>query len=114
MPETARDTPKSTAQTQLTQTSQLLQQYALQELREPLGNTGRWILSGLIGSVCIGIGTGFLVLGLLRMLQTEWPATFEGRWMNLIPYLCGLAFAALVIALAIRRINKTPLTKEKR
>ena len=114
VPETARDTKKNAPQGQLAQTAQLLQDYARQELRDPLGNTGRWILSGLIGALCIGLGTAFLVLGLLRMVQTEWPATFEGRWMNLIPYLCGLAFASIVIGLAVRRINKTPLTKEKR
>lgn len=114
VPETARDTKKSAPQGQIAQTVQLLQNYARQELREPLGNTGRWLLSGLIGAACIGFGTGFLVLGLLRMLQTEWPATFDGRWMNLVPYLCGLAFAGIVIGLAVRRINKSPLTKEKR
>jgi len=114
VPETARDTKKSEPKGQFAQTAQLMQEYARQELREPLGNTGRWILSGLIGAICIGFGTGFLVLGLLRMVQTEWPATFEGRWMTLIPYLCGLVFAGLVIGLAVRRINKSPLTKEKR
>lgn len=114
MPETARDTNKSAPQGQIAQTAQLIQDYARQELRDPLGNTGRWILSGLIGAVCIGFGTAFLVFGLLRMVQTEWPETFEGRWMNLLPYLCGLAFAGIVIGLAARRINKTPLTKEKR
>jgi len=114
VPETARDTKKSAPQGQLAQTAQLLQDYARQELRDPLGNTGRWILSGLIGAMCIGFGTAFLVLGLLRMVQTEWPATFSGRWMNLIPYLCGLAFAGIVMGLALQRINKTPLTKEKR
>ncbi len=113
MPETTRDTKKSAPQGQFAQTAQLMQDYARQELRDPLGNTGRWILTGLIGAVCIGLGTAFLVLGLLRMLQTEWPATFEGRWMNLLPYLCGLALAGIVVGLAVRRINKTPLTKTK-
>ena len=112
VPETARDTKKCAPQGQFAQTTQLLQNYARQELREPLGNTGRWILSGLIGAICIGIGTAFLVLGLLRMVQTEWPATFEGRWMNLLPYVFGLAFAVLVLGLAVRRINKAPLTKK--
>jgi hypothetical protein len=114
VPETARDTKKSVPTGQFAQTAQLLQDYARQELRDPLGNTGRWIAYGLVGALCIGFGTGFLVLGMLRMMQTEWPATFGGRWMNLVPYLCGLLFAALVIALAMRRINKHPLTKEKR
>ncbi len=114
MPETARDTKKNAPEGQFAQTAQLMKDYARQELRDPLGNTGRWILWGLIGAVCIGSGTAFLVLGLLRLVQTEWPATFQGRWMNLLPYLCGLAFAGVVVGLAARRINKSPLTKEKR
>ncbi len=114
MPETARDTKKSTPEGQLAQTVQLMKDYARQELRDPLGNTGRWILWGLIGAICIGLGTAFLVLGVLRLVQTEWPETFQGRWMNLLPYLCGLAFAGIVVGLAARRINKSPLTKEKR
>ncbi len=114
VPETARDTKKNEPQGQLAQTAQLMKDYARQELREPLGNTGRWILAGAAGAICIGLGTAFLVLGLLRLLQTEWPGTFQGRWMSLIPYVCGLALSGIVIFLAVRRINKTPLTKEKR
>jgi FtsH-binding integral membrane protein len=96
---------------QFAETAQLLQDYARQELREPLGNTWRWIGYGLAGAAAIGFATGFLVMGLLRMMQTEWPETFDGRWMRLVPYFCGLVFAALVIFLALRRINKNPLTK---
>ena len=112
VPDKDRDPKKPVPQGQAAQTVQLVKDYARQELRDPLGNTGRWIAYGLVGALCIGVGTGFLVLGLLRLLQTEWPATFEGRWMNLLPYLCGLLFAVLVAGLAARRINKQPLTKE--
>ena len=114
VPETSRDTKTSASLGQFAQTTQLMKDYARQELRDPLGNIGRWILMGLVGAVSLGLGTAFLVLGLLRLVQTEWPATFQGRWMNLIPYLCGFALAGIVIGLAVRRINKNPLTKEKR
>ena len=48
------------------------------------------------------------------MVQTEWPGTFHGRWASLAPYLFGLIFSLLVVGLAVARINKQPLTKEKR
>ncbi|MGB8858803.1 MAG: hypothetical protein WCC60_06085 [Ilumatobacteraceae bacterium] len=114
MPEKDRDAKKPVPQGQVGQTVQLIKDYARQELRDPLGNTGRWVMYGLVGAICIGLGTAFLVLGLLRLVQTEWPGTFHGRWMTLLPYLFGLLFAVIVAGLAAVRINKQPLTKEKR
>ncbi len=80
----------------------------------PLKGAGRWIALGLVGALLIGTATGFLVLGTLRLVQTEWPGTFQGRWAQLAPYAFGLLFCAIVAGLAFRRINKQPLTKEKR
>lgn len=114
MPDQDRETRNKVPEGQVAQTVQLVKDYARQELRDPLGNTGRWIGWGLAGALCIGLATGFLVLGLIRMLQTEWPGTFGGRWTMLLPYLFGLLFAAFVIGLAVVRINKHPLTKEQR
>jgi len=99
---------------QFAQTVQLVKDYALQETVGPLKGAGRWIGLGLAGALAIGVGTAFLALGLLRMVQTEWPGTFAGRWMNLLPYLFGLLLCVLVAGLAALRINKQPLTKEKR
>ena len=92
----------------------LVKTYARQETLGPLKGAGRWIALGLVGAISIGLGTAFLVLGLLRLVQTEWPGTFEGRWARLAPYLFGLVFCGLVLVLAVARINKQPLTKEKR
>jgi hypothetical protein len=109
-----RATKNDAPQGQLGQTVELLKEYAKQETLGPLKGAGRWIALGLAGAIAIGVGTAFLVLGLLRMVQTEWPGTFEGRWMTLLPYLFGFLFCALVLALAVSRINKQPLNKEKR
>ena len=99
---------------QIGQTVQLLKEYAIQETLAPLKNVWRWIGFGLAGALLLGIGTAFLALGALRMAQTEWPHVFQGRWMELLPYLIGLVFCLIVAALAVSRINKQPLTKEKR
>ena len=67
----------------LADTVQFVKDYARQETLGPLKGAGRWILLGLVGAMCIGIATGLFALGLLRLVQTEWPGTFGGRWMHL-------------------------------
>ncbi len=114
VPEKPRAPKNAAPQGQIGQTVQLIKDYARQETLGPLKGAGRWIGLGLAGAVLIGTATAFLVLGLLRLVQTEWPGTFDGRGMRLLPYLFGLIFCVLVAVLAFLRINKSPLTKEKR
>ncbi len=99
---------------QVAETVQMVKAYALQETLDPVRTAGRWVGFGLLGAALIGLATGMLTLGLIRMVQTEWPGTFGGRWMKLLPYVFGLLFCAVVAVLAARRINKDPLNKEKR
>ncbi len=101
--------PKQNA---ISETIQMVKDYARQETIDPLKTAGRWIAFGLIGAICIGLGTAFLALGLLRLVQTEWPGTFHGRWMHLLPYLFGLVLSLTVVGLAAARINKDPLMKD--
>lgn len=114
MPDKDRERTTDAPEGPIGQTVQLVKDYARQETLGPLKGAGRWILFGLVGALLIGCGTGFLALGLLRMVQTEWPGTFHGRWASLLPYLFGLLLAGLVLALAFSRINKQPLNKEQR
>lgn len=90
---------------------QIVKDYVRQETLGPLRGAGRWIGFGLGGAVSIAIGTAFLVLGVLRMFQTEMADTFSGRWMALLPYAIGLVFCLLVIALSFARISQQPLAK---
>ncbi len=108
-----RQRPLSTSD-QFNETVQLVKTYALQETVDPLKTAGRWIGFGVIGAVLIGFATALLTLGLLRLVQTEWPGTFGGRWTSLLPYLFAFLLCVLVASLAFSRINKQPLTKEKR
>lgn len=105
---------KQSTQDQINETFEMVKAYALQETVTPLRTAGRWIALGLVGAVLIGMATFFLSLGLLRLVQTEWPDVFEGRWMKLLPYLFALVLCTIVIVAALSRINKQPLTKEKR
>jgi len=111
-----RDTKATAASGQVGQVGELVQlvkDYANQELRTPLAGAARWIGLGLAGALLIGGGTAFLVLGLLRLIQTEWADTFQGRWMALLPYGFGFLFCLIVAFLALTRINKQPLNKEQ-
>ncbi len=95
------------------ETVQLLKDYVRQETLGPLKGAGRWIALGVVGAILIGSGTAFLALGALRMIQSEWPGTFAGRWMSLVPYASALVFCFFVAGMALMRINKQPLNKEK-
>ena len=97
---------------QIPETVQLLKDYVRQETLGPLKGAGRWIALGVVGSILIGGGTAFLALGTLRLIQSEWPSTFQGRWMSLLPYVCALMFCLFVAGMAVLRINKQPLNKE--
>jgi hypothetical protein len=107
-----RQKPQST-QNAIVDTVEMVKAYALQETVGPLRGAGRWIGFGLIGALMIGTGTAFLVLGVVRMFQTEWPDSFGGRWTKNLPYVFGVIVCLLVAALAMWRVNKEPLNKEK-
>jgi hypothetical protein len=109
----SRERKKSQSE-QIAETVQMVKDYARQETLDPVKTAGKWIGFGVLGATLIGFATAFLSLGLLRMVQTEWPGTFEGRWAKLAPYLFALLLCILVATLAYSRINKKPLTKEKR
>lgn len=114
MAEQTRTTKTSAPVGSIAETVQMVKDYARQETIDPLKTAGRWIGLGVAGAILIGLSTAFLSLGLIRLVQTEWPGTFGGRWTHLAPYGFGLALCLLVAGLAFRRINKDPLTKEQR
>ena len=105
-------TSTSGAANRYTDLYESVKEYARQETIGPLRGAGRRIGFGLAGSLRVGIGAAFLALGLLRMLQTEAPGFFHGRWMALLPYFVALLFCLVVVGLALSRVNKQPLNKE--
>lgn len=86
--------------------------YTRQETTEPLRGLGRYIGFGALGSVLIALGSTLLVVGVLRVLQTETSTTFTGNW-SWVPYLLTLLVAALVIALAVVGITRSRTPGEK-
>ena len=85
--------------------------YAKQETVGPLKGAGQWIGFGAAGAISLAIGFSLLLLGLLRLLQTETDLGGSRYW-SWVPYLIVLVVCILLIALAVLQINKTYLDKE--
>ena len=102
----------TTSATDLGDVVELVKTYARQETLGPLRGAGRWIAFGLAGSLMLGAAASLLVLGVLRLVQTEFGPTFAGRWMSLLPYLFALVICIAVIALAASRIAKKSLHQD--
>ncbi|MEO6569954.1 MAG: hypothetical protein ABIO83_00255 [Ilumatobacteraceae bacterium] len=85
--------------------------YARQETLGPLKGAGRWIAMGAAGAVTLGIGLSLLLLGLLRLLQSEWSRSATGR-LSWISYTIVLVACLVLLVGAVLQINKTFLNKD--
>lgn len=86
---------------------QLVVDYAKQETLGPLKGLLRFVAFGLAGSVSMSLGLLLLLVGLLRLLQSETGSTFTGD-LSWLPYLITTAVAMGVIVVAVLRITKGP------
>ena len=85
--------------------------YAKQEGVGPLKGAGRWIAFGAAGAFALGLGLFFLMLGLLRVLQTEWDRSATGS-LSWLAYLIVLVVTVVLLAFTLLRIKKTTLNNE--
>ena len=88
----------------------LVKEYAKQETVGPLKGAGRWLGLGAVGAVFLGLGLIFVLLGVLRLIQTETDA-FDGAW-SFVPYVVVLVLCAVLSAVAMSRVKKATLGKE--
>lgn len=91
----------------------LVKTYAQQETVGPLKNAGRWLGMGAAGALALGVGGILVLLGLLRLLQTEWDRSARGS-LSWLAYVIVLAVAGLAIAIAASRIKKDSLDKPRK
>ncbi len=89
----------------------LVKAYAKQETVDPLKSIGRFVGLGLGAALLGGLGIVLVVVGVLRVLQTETDVHLTGS-LTWVPYAVGLVVCALLIALALRAI-KGPSDSEK-
>ncbi len=85
----------------------LVTDYAKQETVEPLKRLAKWLAFGLAGALLIALGLFLLLLGGLRLLQTETNGTFDGNW-SFAPYLIAFGGTAVFVALAVWGIVRSP------
>ena len=90
---------------------ELLKGYARQELVGPLKGAGTWIAFGVAGAFALGLGSLYLVLGLLRLIQTEWQRSSTGS-LSWLAYLIVLVVTIALLALTLSRVKKSTLGNE--
>lgn len=80
---------------------QLVIAYARQETIDPIKGLGRFLAFGMAGALAGSVGLVLLLLGTLRLLQTETGSAFDGR-RTWIPYLLVVLVAGGVAGGAMK------------
>ena len=88
-----------------------LKAYVRQELLGPLKGAGQWIAFGAAGAFALGLGLLYVLLGVLRLVQTEWQRSSSGS-LSWIAYLITFLVAVALLALTISRVKKATLGHE--
>ena len=91
---------------------QLLRDYAKQETIDPLKAMGRFLGYGLGAALSMGLGILFGAVAVIRALQTETGAHLTGSW-NWVPYVAGLAFTSVAVAISVSAIKRPIRAEEK-
>jgi hypothetical protein len=86
---------------------QLTVDYVKQETVEPLRGLGRFLYMGIAGSFFLAFGILLILLGVLRLLQTETGTTLTGDW-SWVPYAAVFVLGLAVIGVAVWRITAGP------
>jgi len=90
---------------------QLTVDYLKQEVVQPLKGLGRFLYMGIAGSFFLAFGLLLILLGVLRLLQTETGTALTGDW-SWVPYAVVVLLGIAVIGVAVWRITAGP-GKEK-
>ena len=80
---------------------QLVVGYAKQETLDPIRGLGRFVGCGVGAALSGSLGVVLLLLGGLRLLQTETGSAFEGK-KSFLPYLIVLIVSGAVAGGAIK------------
>jgi hypothetical protein len=90
---------------------QLTVDYLKQETVEPLRGLGRFLYMGIAGSFFMAGGLLLILIGVLRLLQTETGTALTGDW-SWVPYAVVVVLGIAVMGVAVWRITAGP-GKEK-
>lgn len=90
---------------------QLTVDYLKQETVKPLRGLGRFLYMGIAGSFFLAGGLLLILVGVLRLLQSETGSALTGDW-SWVPYAVVVVLGIAVIGVAAWRITAGP-GKEK-
>ena len=85
--------------------------YAKQETVGPLKGAGRWLGYGAAAAFAMGLGLVIVLLGVLRLVQTEFDRLATGS-LSWAAYAVTLVVTLALLALTLLRIKKTTLNNE--
>lgn len=91
---------------------QLVIDYVKQETLEPLKGLGRFLAAGVAGSLALCVGVVLLLLGLLRLLQSETGSSFTGH-LSWLPYLIVTVVGLGVVGLCGWRVVRGPAARRR-
>jgi hypothetical protein len=86
---------------------QLTVDYLKQETVDPLRGLGRFLYMGIAGAFFLAFGILLILLGILRLLQTETGTALTGDW-SWVPYAAVVVLGAMIIGVAVWRITAGP------
>jgi len=86
---------------------QLTVDYLKQETIQPLQGLGRFLYMGIAGSFFLAGGLLLVLIGILRLLQTETGTALTGDW-SWVPYAVVVILGVLIIGIAAWRITAGP------
>jgi hypothetical protein len=86
---------------------QLTVDYLKQETIQPLRGLGRFLYMGIAGSFFLAGGILLILIGILRLLQTETGTALTGDW-SWVPYVSVMVLGIAVIVIAVWRITAGP------
>jgi hypothetical protein len=87
-------------------------QYVKQETLDPIRGLGRFVAFGAAGVVVGGLGVVLLLLGGVRLLQTETGSAFRGH-LSFLPYVFALVVCGAV-AVGALKATAAPNRPERR
>jgi hypothetical protein len=111
-PSVTEQSSTGSSKNQISETIDVVTAYVRQETIGPLRNVGRWVAFGIAGVLVLSLGLSLMLLGLLRLLQTEAASTFDGNW-SWAPYAITLVACGVIAAIAMSRIRKQTLDRKE-
>jgi cytochrome c biogenesis protein CcdA len=103
--------PDSKQDASLGEVIEFVKTYAKQETVDPLKGAGRWLGYGAAAAFAMGLGLMIVLLGVLRLVQTEFDRLATGS-LSWAAYAVTLVVTLVLLAITLLRVKKSTLNKE--